>query len=179
MTIYTIYQIVCNDSNITKTYIGSTKDMKDRIETHKSSCNSSNSKKYNYKIYKFIRANGGFTNFKFIVLKELECANEYEAYQIEQTYINELKSELNSQSSYTGLTTQEYYKKYNQENKEMISQQKKQYYQIHKEKILQRKNEPYCCLICGGHYTHNNILTHFKSNKHKKYLNLNATAPIK
>jgi len=186
MTIYTFYQIVCNDSNIIETYVGSTVSLKDRIETHKSSCNNSNLVSYNYKIYQFIRNNGGWSNFKFIILDVRECINKYEAYKIEQSYITELKSDLNCISPPSGLTKQEYYnlhkeklnkrtkewKELNKEkNKESSKKSCKQYRQNNKEKISQQKKEQYCCLICKGHYTNNNMSRHFTSNKHKKHLN--------
>jgi len=160
MISYTFYQIVCNDSNITETYIGSTKDLNDRISKHKNKCNNSNSIGYNIKVYKFIRANGGWNNFKFNILEIRDCINDYESYKIEQSYINELKSELNSYSPYTGLTRQEYMKQYNT-----------QYKQDNKKKISQQEKEQYCCLICNGRYTRQNTSRHFTSNKHKKHLN--------
>jgi len=161
MITYTFYQIVCNDSNITETYIGSTKNLKDRKTSHKCHCINLDSKKYNYKIYKFIRDNGGWFNWKFVILDTKECIDKYEAYEIEQSYINELKSTLNTISPYSGLTKKEYEIKYRQD---------------HKEKILQQKNKPYCCNICGGHYTYINRSRHFKSPKH--LLNLYTTTSI-
>jgi len=171
MITYTFYQIVCNDESITQTYVGSTVCLKERIYTHKDKCNNLKSESYNFKVYKFIRANGGWNNFKFIILDTKECIDKYEAYQIEQSYINSMKSELNTISPYTGLTKQEYNTQYNQENPEYF----KQYYQENKKKL----NEKYCCLICRGSYTYVNIAHHLKTNKHKNYLNLNSTTSIK
>jgi hypothetical protein len=146
MTIYTIYQIVCKDSNVIESYVGSTVNLKNRIYKHKTNCTNSNSEKYNTKIYQFIRENGGFNNWKFNILETIECVDEYDSYVIEQTYINDLKSELNSQSAFTGLTKKEYHqkyykeynKKYRQENKEKISEQTKKYRQENKEKISEQ-----------------------------------------
>lgn len=193
MTIYTFYQIVCKDETVKESYVGSTVCLKDRKITHKYHCINPDSKKYNFKVYKFIRDNGGWFNWKFVILDTKECINEYEAYRIEKQYINELKSALNSYSPLSGLTKKEYYKQYRQdhkenikkklkqyrqENKEKLSEKAKQYREDHKEKILQQKKEPYCCLICKGHYTHSNMSRHFTLIKHLKHLNLNSTASI-
>jgi hypothetical protein len=56
-----IYEITCLDENIKEHYIGHTKNFKERIQRHK--CISENSKKYNIKLYKFIRENGGWANW--------------------------------------------------------------------------------------------------------------------
>jgi hypothetical protein len=170
MTIYTIYQIVCKDSNVIESYVGSTKELKDRKINHKSNCNNPTVKEYNFKVYKFIRTNGGFNNWKFNILETIECVDEYESYVIEQSYINDLKSELNSQSAFTGLTKKEYNEKYHQLNKQKLNEQNKEYYKLNKQKINERKNEPYCCIMCKGSYTYANTVRHFKLNKHKKYL---------
>jgi hypothetical protein len=198
MTIYTIYQIVCKDSNVIESYVGSTVNLKNRIYKHKTNCTNSNSEKYNTKIYQFIRENGGFNNWKFNILETIECVDEYDSYVIEQTYINDLKSELNSQSAFTGLTKKEYHqkyykeynKKYRQENKEKISEQTKKYRQENKEKINEKNkkyrvlnndkiNEKYCCLICKGSYIHQNISRHIKTKKHQKCLtDFDSATPI-
>jgi len=196
MTIYTFYQIVCNDKTVKESYVGSSVNFKDRKSRHKCNCNSPNSKCYNFKIYKFIRDNGGWNNFNFITLKEIVCADKYEAHKIEQSYINELNPELNERLSYTGLTKleyskkynldynrnhkqyfKEYYKQYSQDNKkynkqykkdneQILKQYNKQYRILNKEKI----NEAYCCLICKGPYTNSNLARHEKTNKHKNSL---------
>jgi len=183
---YTIYQIVCKNVNVTETYIGSTKNLKIRIRKHKDCCINPNSPNHNLKVYKFIRANGGWNNFKFVILETKECKDEYDAHQIEQQYINSMKSELNDRSPYTGLTKEEYKKQYKILNKEKIKERTKQYYQENKEYIKQyyqenknKLNEKYCCLICKGSYTYGHISKHEQTNKHKNYLlNLNSAIAI-
>jgi len=164
---YTIYQIVCNDVNITETYIGSTVNLKIRIRCHKTNCNNPKSECYNLKVYQFIRSNGGWNNWKFIILETKECKDEYEAHRIEQSYINSLKSELNDRSSYTGLTKQAYDTQYKILNKKKISENDKQYYQENKNKL----NEPYCCILCKGSYTYQHISRHEKTQKHLNFVN--------
>jgi len=193
---YTIYQITCINEEVKETYIGSTVNLKNRIRVHKSDCNNPNSVRHNLKVYKFIRNNGGWKNFKFVILETKECKDEYESYVIEQSYITDLKSELNSQSSYTGLTKQEYNKQYRQENQEYFKQYDKQYnilnkekikekdkqkYQKNKEKLKEKSNqyrqenknklnEKYCCLICKGSYTYKHIIQHEQTQKHINHI---------
>jgi predicted GIY-YIG superfamily endonuclease len=57
-----IYKIVCNDLDVPFLYVGFTTDFTKRKNRHKTSCNNSNSEAYNFKIYSFIRSNGGWDN---------------------------------------------------------------------------------------------------------------------
>ena len=57
-----IYKLVCNDVDVTELYVGSTTNFRNRKNEHNNKCHNTNSVKYNYKIYQFIRANGGFLN---------------------------------------------------------------------------------------------------------------------
>ena len=54
-----IYEITCLDKNIKEHYIGYTTNFTERIRHHK----NKNSRKYNIKLYKFIRENGGWDNW--------------------------------------------------------------------------------------------------------------------
>jgi len=165
MTIYTFYKIVCNDSNVTQIYVGSTVNLKNRKKCHKYDCINPNSNKYNLKVYKFIRDNGGWNNWQFVILETKECIDEYEAYQIEQQYIDNLKSELNSQSSYTRLTKHDYFKQYNTHYRRENPEYDKQRYQQN------NLSEKYCCLLCKGSYTYHNIFKHEQTQKHLKFIN--------
>ena len=76
-------------------------------------------------------------------------------------------------------------KEYYEGNKEQMKEQMKEYYEGNKERILEGRkkyheknkeklNEKHDC-PCGGRYTHQNKIQHFKTNMHKKYLNDDAT----
>jgi predicted GIY-YIG superfamily endonuclease len=109
-----IYKIYCNDENITDIYIGSTVDFKRRKGTHKSSCHNEKDKEYtNYK-YKFIRDNGGWSNWTMIELYKYPCANKRELEQEEDRMMIELKSTLNK---YRAFRTEEEIKAYNKKYK--------------------------------------------------------------
>ena len=71
-----IYKICCNDPNITDIYIGSTTNFYQRTRAHKTSCNNPNGKSYNLHVYKFIRDNGGWKNWRMDLIEFYECNNK-------------------------------------------------------------------------------------------------------
>ena len=91
-----IYKISCIDSNIDECYIGSTCDVRKRMWVHKSDCNNPNSKKYNFKVYKFIRANKGWNNWGMVILEEFRCNSKFEKLQKERGWIQYIQPSLNS-----------------------------------------------------------------------------------
>tara|TARA_B110000967_G_scaffold185790_1_gene206374 strand:- start:39 stop:386 length:348 start_codon:yes stop_codon:yes gene_type:complete len=62
---------------------------------HKHTCNNSNSRKYNYKLYQFIRANGGWANWKIIVEYETKGYDKWNRWLLEQVYKDDLEPVLN------------------------------------------------------------------------------------
>lgn len=57
-------------------YIGSTKNEKQRKDTHKSNCNNENCENYNLKVYQFMRENCRYDNWKYEVLENYPCDND-------------------------------------------------------------------------------------------------------
>jgi hypothetical protein len=187
----TIYKIYCRDSEITDCYVGSTEDFTERCRNHKKNCNNPNDAKYNYKVYKFIRANEGMDNF--IIEPIYECDVE-DRYIEEQRWFELLHATLNTKSpkrskkewrSDNDEYLKEYFKKYNENNKETISENSKIYYENNKEIILKKvkkynennketiseyKNQKHNC-DCGGKYTNTHKSRHIKSIKHQNYIN--------
>jgi hypothetical protein len=187
-----VYKIYCKDSSITEFYVGSSCDLHQRKITHKSDCNNNNSPAYNYKVYKFIRENGGYDNWDFEILLQVEVDSKEELrLNYEAKYQLDLKPELNVKQE--GRTQKEYiednrekiretqkeYKKNNKEeiskkqkeyrenNKEKIKQIDKKYYEDHKEEILEKKRKK-CDCDCGGNYTYSGKTMHERTKKHKK-----------
>ena len=60
-------------------------------------------------------------------------------------------------------------KKYYEQNKERIRQWGIQYRTLKNESIKKRKNKKYEC-ECGGRYTHSNKQQHYRSKKHKNFV---------
>jgi hypothetical protein len=151
-----IYKLVCNDPSITDCYVGKTFDLKIRYSKHKSACYNKKSVKNNYKVYKFIRTNGGFENFSMAPIACYNCANVFESKLKELFHIEELKATLNTQKPSVFVITKDYHKNYRMENK----------LQIHK-----RKNTWHQCL-CGGCYTMANRAQHHRSLKHTNFITM-------
>jgi len=91
-----IYKITCNDPNITDKYVGHTTDIVRRRQQHKNNACNVKYPNYNLKLYKFIRENGGWDNWKMEIIAHYNCNNLNEARQKEQEHYNELKASLNS-----------------------------------------------------------------------------------
>lgn len=172
---YFIYKIYNPDCDYI--YVGSTRDMTTRKSTHKSACNNVNNKQYNCKVYKTIRANGGWDEWFMVVVEVMPDVTKLQAEMQEDVYRIELNATLNSRIATRGdITLQEYKKQYKIDNKETIQQyynnnkqqileQKKQYYIDNKEKITQKHN-----CDCGGKYSHQKKGRHMKTQKHKQYI---------
>jgi len=174
-----VYKLKCNDPNIIDFYIGSSVDMKKRIGGHKSSCKNPNSKEYNKKVYKFIRNNGGWDNWLFETLLEVQVESKKELRKkYERKFQLDLLPKLNVRVE--GRTIKQYYidnkeertkyfKEHYEDNKEERIKKSKEYNEKHKEEILKKANQKIKC-ECGGKYTHQNKSIHNKSKKHKYYI---------
>ena len=185
-----IYKIVCNDLNITKLYVGHTTNFIQRKWKHKYSCNTETHNTYNYKIYQFIRANGGWDNWSMIEIEKYSCQDINEASARERYWYEQLNANLNS--SYPARTKKEWYKtnkeqiaeqrkEYYETNKQQIVEYKKEYYETNKEQFLEKAKEyretnkeqikqKFNC-ECGGKYIYCNKIQHLNTQKHKDYLN--------
>ena len=135
-----IYKIVSNDLTITDVYIGSTTDFTKRKYGHKSNCNNINSSKYNFKIYQFIRDNGGWEAFTMIEIEKYPCNDSNEARSRERYQYELLNAKLNTICPIVNLEEKKeqrkiYKKTYKQNNKEKLKEQDKIYRQNNKEKI--------------------------------------------
>ena len=95
-----IYKIFCKDENIKDFYIGSSKDLYDRMRVHKSMCYNENDRGYSLKIYEFIRENGDWKNFDVEIVEYYPCKNEKELKQREQYYIKKYEPTLNCHNAY-------------------------------------------------------------------------------
>jgi hypothetical protein len=187
----TIYKIYCLDSKITECYVGSTEDYNRRCSEHKSDCNNEHSKGYNLKVYKYIRANGGFDNF--IIEQIIDC-NVENKYIEEQRWFELLQPTLNTNypkrnKKQYKIDNKEFYQQYNKQyyenNKQQISEQNKQYriankehyqqynkqYQIDNKKKIAEKGKIKIHCECDSKYIHQHKARHIKTIKHQNYIN--------
>ena len=80
----------------TQFYIGSTVNLSRRKCHHKKNVSNKCGKLYWCKIYVYIRSKGGWINFKFEKIHEIEIENATDGTKEEQAIINILKPTLNS-----------------------------------------------------------------------------------
>lgn len=159
----TIYQIYCKDENIRDIYIGSTLNYHRRKNAHKSGCNNPNSRQYGCIVYQFIRSKGGFENFNFKILNEVENIDKEWNRRREQMYIDLYKPTLNMFKAYNNeeesklqhLECNKIYREKNREkeverntiyyktNKEIISERRKIYYENNKQKFAEQSKVYY------------------------------------
>ena len=113
---YYFYKLECNDSNCKEVYIGKTTSIYNRLHAHKNNCNNSNIISYNCKVYKFIRANGGWDNWLMYIIDEGTYSKE-ESITIERKYIEKYGT-LNC--DIPGRSKKVYNRQYFIKNKEKI-----------------------------------------------------------
>jgi hypothetical protein len=92
---FVIYKIY-NPVNPEIFYIGSSKNFSSRKSNHKKYCINKVSKKYNYPIYQYIRALGGWDSFVMEIYEKYPCNSKGEGLQREQEIIDLLKPKLNT-----------------------------------------------------------------------------------
>jgi len=177
-----IYIIKSKEQSLHDFYVGSCEDMRSREVKHKSVCNNENSPEYNYKVYKFIRANGGWDNF---IMEQIDTCDVERLFIVEQEYIDKLNPNLNTRRAYRSKECKREYdnqdkKKWNDNNKEYRKEYKKEHYEKNKDIILEKSkeyyhknkdriNEKFTC-ECGGRYTKSNKLQHLRTKIHKSFI---------
>ena len=142
---YSIYKIVCLDPKITSCYVGSTRALIQRRYDHKRYCNKPSRKEYNDKVYRFIRDNGGWENWKIVTIGEPITCKKRRAEELAYDKIRELKADLNSipETSTPKTSTP-------------------------KQQNVEKGKENFKC-ECGGRFTRHNRAQHYKTKRHKKY----------
>ena len=130
-----IYKLVCNDLNIKDIYVGHTTDFTNRKRCHKNDCNNEkNPIKYNLKVYKTIRENGGWVNWKMIEIEKFPCNDENEARAKEHEWYEKLFAKMNSQRP---MLTEEERKEYHKEYDKKYREENKEHY----DEIDKKRNE--------------------------------------
>lgn len=130
-----IYMFKVNDEIV---YIGSSKNLYQRMSKHNTEIRKCSNAKFNPALYKFLQTN------PFIV--EFHLTDKYR--EEEQKLIEKYKPKFNAIRAYTGLGAYkgrkaDYAKEYRKTYKEEVLEQKKQYYENHKEEKKQYNNQYY------------------------------------
>jgi hypothetical protein len=177
-----IYKLVhvddLNDENI---YIGSTTNMINRKCRHHRACYDEKDHEYNSNKYKFIRENGGWDEWRMILIEKYPCNDINEARARERYWIKELKPTLNIRIP--NRDCKEWY----QDNKEKVLLKTREYHQLNKdyrnknnlekyhknkEEINQKLKEKTNC-ECGSIFRKADISKHLKTIKHQEWLKNN------
>ena len=124
----------------------------DQKKQHKHNCNNQHRKNYNYNVYQFIRANGGFGNWDMIQLEEVDYNTRAELHARERHFFELLNATLNKCVP-------------NRPNIESC----RNYRTEHRDELNAKANTKHNC-VCGGKYTNTNKAQHFASNKHLLYM---------
>jgi len=150
-----IYKLIKKDAlNDDMVYIGSTENINVRMSRHKINCNNIKSHKYNYKVYKYIRDNGGWNEWTHEIIDEVEVALREDAARYEGEYIIKYDAINKLNDIVPGRTNKEryernkvqikqYQKEYREQNKEHLLQKQKEYRKQNKEQIKQNRKEKY------------------------------------
>jgi hypothetical protein len=182
-----IYKIVCLDVNVKEIYVGSTTNFVKRKNQHKGSCNDEWKKDYNLNVYKFIRAKGGWINWKMELVQYFPTDDKLKLLKREGEILRELNATLNIRMP-CGQTSKEwreinrdkllkYYNENYKNNREKRLADRKEYRETNKIIITEKKKEKYNCrcgsCICVGVKTR-----HEKTQKHINYIQSLANVKV-
>jgi len=95
-----IYILWCGKKFSKNFYVGSTKDLNERMQIHMSRCYNKNDSEYSNKKYKFIRQMGGFDNVIIDIIKKYPCNNRTELHIEEDYWIKQLNPNLNTYDAF-------------------------------------------------------------------------------
>ena len=140
---YIFYKIVCDDCP-EYIYIGSTCNFTKRKSSHKSKCNNPNDRHYNTKIYMHIRENGGWDNWRMMVIDEAKQLSLRESQAHEEKLRLTYEGNLNTNRAFV---TEEQNKErikvnmaeYYEANKDTIKEKRAVYYEANKDTIKEKK----------------------------------------
>ncbi len=92
-----IYVIRCLSLGVIECYVGSTINFTSRKSGHHNACINVKCKAHNYKLYKFIRENGGWENWEMVMLEEYpECTSRVQKLIREREVADRLGAKLNT-----------------------------------------------------------------------------------
>lgn len=125
-----IYKLCRGDKQDDNIYIGSTVDIFSRLQEHKNKC-----KKSNTKLYKYIRENGGYENWNFIIIDKFDYKTKQDLILREAYHQELLKPTLNTNvAGGNNKPSSKYYKK-RQYGVQIVKQEIKK--ETHIEKTIQ------------------------------------------
>ena len=113
-----IYKLCCKNTDIKDIYVGHTTNFEQRKNGHKRSCEI---EKKETIVYKFIRENGGWTNWSMVQIENYNCDNKRQAEIRERYWIETLEAKLNTNNPITTKDEKEKQKQdWYEKNKKII-----------------------------------------------------------
>lgn len=157
-----IYKIVCKDDNIKDIYIGSTTNIGNRRREHKSRCQ----KGYEFKLYEFIRNNGGWDNWELIELEKFPCETKTEAFARENELYTQYNATLNFKKPQpTHEQKLEGFKKHNERTKSKGWLKEYRQTDKYKEYVKEYKKRKFIC-SCGKELSNSSRTKHLRNIPH-------------
>lgn len=139
-----IYKICCKDPEIPDCYIGSTCNFSSRKSRHRSVCKNDSDKNYNLPIYQFIRDNGGFQNWTFILIEKYPTETKEDLLFRERYWTEQMKPSLNRITPIvTTLEWKQYFQQKYLDNKDQVIERNKTYRENNREEYLLKGKEYY------------------------------------
>ena len=80
------YKIYCKEPSIKDIYVGHTTNFVQRKYAHKRTCIREKDANHHLKVYKCIRDNGGWDNWKMDIIGFHDCYDHYEARMIQTSH---------------------------------------------------------------------------------------------
>lgn len=171
---YFFYKIACKDVAVQDVYVGSTRNIDERLKTHRKRSKNLSSIHGKALLYRTIREHGGFENWSHEVIETKVFSNKKDALFHERDLVNELKANLNAQDPIKSKDeTLQYKKEYRQQNKEQIKEYNKQYKSVYRQQNREKINEHNTKLVscvCGSTYQLNGKARHERSKKHQHFI---------
>ena len=128
----TFYKLRHQSNNNLECYVGSTNDFMQRKRAHRSACHNPIIPAYNYKLYQYIRANGGYDQWIYEVLDHVDEMTKREKLLKEGQLTQEHGATLNIHKAGA-----------------MVEAGRQQYKRKHAQKLNNTDNE---CERCGRMY---------------------------
>jgi len=148
-----------DDVELQNVCVGSTTNFRGRKYEHKQCCNNPNKKKYNQKKYQYIRANGGWDQWKMIWLEDYPCKSKKELLKREDEVMLQYENRLNQIRAHTTheekkeqkkqyrqnnlYKNHEKQKQWREDNKEIRKEKTKKYREENKEKMAEYQKQYY------------------------------------
>jgi hypothetical protein len=147
-------------------YVGSTKDFRQRKNSHKFDYTTKE-----LKVYQMIREAGGWDKCEMTPIEEYECEGQLQARMREEYWRREYNANMNTLRAY--VTEEERI----EQKKECNKKWSKQNYKENKETINTVQNGIYIC-ECGIQNTIRNKARHERTKKHLDYLATDNHLPL-